>query len=118
MKTYKLIKTYSGNWSNDLDQCLKLKVKIFTTEDGVDIFENDKYSRVEPGFNIYNYKACLNEKAIENVKYFSTKEKSEEYVLMNKPCLSLKDIETSYIESFKSVEGFLFKLKELVKTKL
>ena len=71
----------------------KVKQPLFTTEDGVDIFENNT--------SIYHVDKSLNIKFIKhkdfkviskNVKYFSTKEKAEEYILMNKPVLSLKDL--------------------------
>ena len=49
------------------------------------------------------------------LKYFSTKEKAEEYILMNKPCLSINDLQ------FLKREAIIYwdnKLKDLVKTKL
>ena len=97
----------------------KGKQPLFTTEDGVDIFKNiDKYYTpiyiVDKALNIKYCEKDFSVKPSENVKYFSTKEKAEEYILMNKPCLSLKEI-----ENYSNITlGGLKSLKELVKTKL
>ena len=103
----------------------KLKQKLFTTEDGVDIFEGDKYFICTASLS-----NCINNEGIvgkffkpnPNYKYFSTKEKAEEYILMNKPCLSLNDVilEANRINKNK---GFIKaklgqSLKELVNTKI
>lgn len=72
------------------------KPVLFTTEDGVDIKIGDDYwvwdfgelnnihrvnkaSRTHTGSGIYR-------------KYFSTKEAAEQYIIDNKPCLSLNDV--------------------------
>ena len=68
----------------------KLKQKLFTTEDGVDIFEGDKYYPVCEYFNLHN--ECIYPSGHKMFKLFSTKEKAEEYILYNKPCLSLNDL--------------------------
>lgn len=103
----------------------KLKQPLFTTEDGVDIFEGDKYFICTASLS-----NCINNEGIvgkffkpnPNYKYFSTKEKAEEYILMNKPCLSLNDVilEANRINKNK---GFIKaklgqSLKELVNTKI
>ena len=79
----------------NLNNLKKHKQPLFTTEDGVDIFEGDKYFICTASLS-----NCINNEGIvskffkpnPNYKYFSTKEKAEEYILMNKPCLSLKEI--------------------------
>ena len=70
----------------------KLKEVLFTTEDGVDIFEGDTYY-------VANIKSWQCYKHYANIdgntgldKYFSTKEAAEEYILMNKPCLSINNV--------------------------
>ena len=50
-------------------------------------------------------------------KYFSTKEKAEEYILLNKPCLSLNDIKFA-ISKINNPEEKRNKLKTLVKLKI
>jgi len=73
---------------------------LFTTEDDIDIFEGDEFFRV---WNINNelktdsYKcfASIHYNAkhmLKTVPHFSTKKAAEEYILMNKPCLSINDI--------------------------
>lgn len=100
-----------------LSKIKKVKQPLFTTEDGVDIYEGDyvcwigsvKYTDVK----INDYR--LADKAMITdgfVLYFSTKEAAEEYILMNKPCLSINDVLTVK-------EGAWFnRLKELVKSRL
>jgi hypothetical protein len=99
---------------------------LFTTEDGVDIFEGDEYYSVnEHYWTVSESKnACrINyETYHKNRHNFSTKEKTKEYILLNKPCLTINDISTMMNNhrgnhSFNnSVISNL--LKELVKTKL
>lgn len=110
------IENYSEFWQPFVE---KIKQPLFTTEDGVDIFEGDSYYSYNLELDISSKfdSACLkiSGKNTDN-KYFSTKEKAEEYILMNKPCLSLNDvlklsIDTEYSYTFQ-------KLKELVKSKI
>lgn len=107
------------------------KQKLFTTEDGVDIFEGDKFYSSSV-FNIINkpieftadkYSNQKNAKLL-NHYWFSTKKAAEKYILHNKPCLSITDVnnsiqwKTDY--KTKNIHGSatLNKLKELVKSKL
>ena len=93
---------------------------LFSTADGVDIFEGDKYHSVI----LYNlqYKGWFKAQKINKSKYtdakscivFSTKKEAKQYILMNKPCLSLKDV--GNIISFESY--YLKEIKLLVKKKL
>lgn len=76
---------------------LPVKQPLFTTEDGVDIFEGDEfYSTHKDGLgSILKYTGHSLENASKKQKDFvdfSTKEKAEEYILMNKPVLSLSDV--------------------------
>lgn len=115
-----------------LKEAKKIKTPLFTTEDGVDIFEGDKYFQLALTFKPNFREAIYEEIARSNIKYsysfkegreqlnksgryyFSTREKAEEYALMNKPCLSINDI-------LLMQDGMLHlekKLKELVKSKI
>ena len=107
----------------------KIKQPLFTTENGVDIFEGDNIYWVNINtfekVNCNKYNDDLGEISIKSLlskKYeckavgFSTKEKAEEYIIMNKPCLSINDvlklsIDTEYSYTFQ-------RLKELVKSKI
>jgi hypothetical protein len=106
----------------------KVKKPLFTTKDGVDIFEINKDWGValKDGeestiTSDYNWKAfdleLWNEKSYncEYWKLFSTKEKAEEYILMNKPCLSFNDIKTIFKKMNKINTD---NLTELIKTKI
>lgn len=76
------------------------KKPLFTTEDGVDIFEGDDYYSIHTTqFNFPNGygKPTIKGTAIKGYWItFSTKEAAEEYVLMNKPKYSLNDIMNAY----------------------
>lgn len=95
----------------------KLKV-LFTTEDSVDIFEGDKSFGVTTCWNIISYngnKHGIKGDVFFDNKWFSTKEKAEEYILLNKPCLSINDVE------FLKNECHVYwneKLKQIVKSRL
>jgi hypothetical protein len=85
-----------------LSNIQKVKKPLFTTEDGVQIFEGDTIFSVEHTYyKIYDkiagkYKSSNANHPVEywynDDKYFSTKEKAEEYILLNKPCLSINDV--------------------------
>ena len=78
------------SWVEGISNVQKIKQPLFTTEDGVDIFEGDKYYPVCNYYNLHN--ACIYPSGHKMYKLFSTKEKAKEYILMNKPCLSYNDI--------------------------
>lgn len=99
------------------------KQPLFTTEDGVDIFEGDSYCKVNnqsdyslvTGFIAYG--AHNNYRGLK----FSTKEAAEEYILMNKPCLSINDIlnKSKLFGPFSDIKNYVEKeLKKFVKLKL
>ena len=115
------------NYHVSLNSIKHSKQKLFTTEDGVDIFEGDKIYWVNINtfekVNCNKYNDDLGEISIKSLlskKYeckaiaFSTKEKAKEYILLNKPCLSLQEIkETTTIKGLS-----LKKLEKLVQQKL
>jgi hypothetical protein len=93
-------------------QLEKAKEVLFTTEDGVGIHEGDTYYTLEPDNNWFLYysgaASCGSGKRTI-AKYFSTKEAGEDWLILNKPCLSLYDVVVSHD---------LRQLRELVKSKL
>lgn len=95
-----------------LDSLLPPKKPLFTTADGVEIFEGDTYYYICGDFIIL--KATGNN--VEEFLSFSTREKAEEYVLLNKPCLSINDV--SNIKSASLKEYPLYKLKEIVRSRI
>lgn len=100
----------------------QVKKPLFTTEDGVDIFEGNYWFYVKEGSakivktNVFKYGGLPQNK--KPVKRFSTEEAAEEYVLLNKPQLSINDI----VSMFKTLRSFddnmkIRKLKEFIKNK-
>lgn len=85
----------------DLTTIFKVKTKLFTTEDGVDVFEGDSFAHTsgatEPKVKIAT-KKHLNY-SLPMDKLFSTKEKAEEYIKMNKPEFSRNQI-INLLDSF------------------
>lgn len=83
---------------------------LFCTEDGVDVFEGDiVYSVNITHYNINkNISGCTN---FGNNPVFSTEEAAREFILWNKPSLSLKQIEDTVNLHWQDLE----KLKEVIK---
>lgn len=105
------------NYHVSLNSIKHIKQPLFTTEDGVDIFEDDKCFGVD--INCYEwieFKKSSKNINLEIWKTFSTKEKAEEYIIMNKPCLSLKDIDELLCKNTSSY--FLEKFKKLAQQRL
>lgn len=90
----------------NIKNILHIKKPLFTTEDGVYIFEGDEFYYPTGDLNyIYKEKTPIktihDSKSYDNLlKYclvvsnhkFSTKEAAEKYILLNKPCLSLNEV--------------------------
>lgn len=103
-----------------------LKQPLFTTKDGVEIYKGDKFYFVTIVDNKKPYRTsgiwevCKPTIGFvyepEYEKYFSTKEAAEEYVLMNKPCLSFNDVLKNVIIA-RGLDD-LSQIKQLVKSKL
>jgi len=79
----------------------KVKQPLLKTEDGVDVYEGDRYYVVieKEGFGYEPFSvAWCGEGEIKSAnyknaaKFFSDKEKANEYILLNKPLLSVNDI--------------------------
>lgn len=105
-----------------IEKIQKYKEVLFTTEDGVDIFEGDEVTWLFRD----ELKIAGTRKADKNMytdlKYFSKKEKTEEYILLNKSCLSLNDLLSVWgdkkdLNIYKGSPMFQ-KFKNLAKTKL
>ena len=76
---------------------------LFKTEDGVEIFEDNYFCDVDPCW-VISRRICGKEfEPLKDYKYFSTKEAARNYVNMNKPLYSKKDI----IRKFPELNGKL-----------
>ncbi len=101
----------------------KTKQPIFTTEDGVDIFEDDyvvcldisdKCPRLASPKHLVNSKIDKYNYKGDPYIYFSTKEASEDYILLNIPCLSINDLSKVLTLSNRPLK----ELQKLVKSRL
>jgi hypothetical protein len=98
----------------------KSKQLLFTSEDGKEIFYGDTIYPVTDDFEL-----LITTHASETdigIRCFSTQDKANEYVLMNKPCLSIKDI-TYGVNGCSAPKAFVDNelmefFKEIVKTKI
>lgn len=98
---------------------------LFTTDDNVDIYHGDSYWYVKPENNYsitksIAYKGLNSSRKIEGILDFSTKKAAEEYVIENKPFLSLKDIDDcySYPKGSRLYNNLKTNLIETIKIKL
>lgn len=119
----------SGHYNHRLKNLKKAKQPLFTTEDGVDIYEGDniiyyidtKY--LNQGVKNSSAYICSTSQKGDYL-FYKSKEKAEEYVFMNKPVLSLKDVASIYISADKPItETTSFsaqnrRIQELVKAKI
>jgi hypothetical protein len=95
-----------------------VKTPLFTTEDGVVIFERDMLFYVLKSFEIHNNPANEFDGQSNDYKYFSTKEKADEYIFYNKPYLSLMDLLRVRENSNRTKPFPLFKeLEEIVRSR-
>lgn len=70
------------------------KKLVFKSHDGVNLYEGDYFWIVEEDLSFSKCKAPVHSLSgmCEERKYFSSKDAAEDYVLMNKECLSLNEI--------------------------
>lgn len=119
----------------NLNSIAKNKKPLFTTEDGVDIFENNSGEIIYWPVEVPNRATVKSNEwrlgvapvIIKNIIphsaqelkqigtfRFSTKEAAEEYILMNKPCLSVIDVRQIVTSRGYAID----ELKRLVKNKI
>ena len=100
---------YTEGEQSTINNYVKAKQPLFTTEDGVEIFEGDNLFSVEKGF--YLMQQIRASESITTLfkgrLFFSAREKAEEYILMNKPCLSLNNV----LEIYKTANISISKYK-------
>jgi hypothetical protein len=80
-----------------LERLQKAKPVLFVTEDGVSVVENDNVHWVINGKYAYELRICeahIKSSLLERdvYKIFSSFEKAQDFILMNKPILSIKDL--------------------------
>jgi len=79
--------------SNPIMERQEVKEK-YISQDGVKMYKGDDEWIVDEDFKLIHLlvSEIANEDWFKDNKVFSTKEKAEEYILMNEPCLSLNDV--------------------------
>jgi hypothetical protein len=82
---------FLGDWW-DINQLSHIKKPLFTTSDGIDIFEGDKYWKVLPNSNYSKWELTAAETDASPKWTFSTEEGAKKYIDWNKPKYSKQDI--------------------------
>ena len=112
---------YDGKFAEKVE-CYK--EFLFLTEDGKEIFEGDGYwyVNIPPYEDGVLWEAIFVNKAVKgediptkDSKDFATKQAAENYIKMNKPCLSLKEVLDNYSINRKEMKQ---KLTKIIKPKL
>lgn len=123
IKDGKLKTIYENGCHLDINELKHFQEPLFITEDGVDIYEGDTFyfvNNIENGVYMLNKDIAKlnasNSKKVKGILDFSTKEAAEEYIVMNKPVLSLNDIKNYNNATVYTVVAN--NLKELVKLKI
>lgn len=111
------------NLGYSINEFVKVKQPLFTTEDNVDIFEGDTIYMIDKFDYSFTDGIANNKDFGCNKLRFSTKEKVEEYILMNKPCLSINDVAKVFVSTnYITLKGKLYpqgqSLRDMVKNKL
>jgi hypothetical protein len=115
--------SYYGKKGCNITVINKIKPVLFTTEDGVDIYEGDVLWFIDDDDWSINERITKKGDTYKNrgMFPFSTKEKAEAYLTFNKPSLSLTDTlsvisKIDYI-TLKDLYSLTVKFAELVKNK-
>lgn len=116
------------NLNVSLDNAKKAEKPLMLTKDGVEVFDGERVYQVSTIDRMYIIHTTTVRKEItpppSYFKYFSTKEAAENYIMLNKPVLSLNDIAQVLHLDFKSLSEYPFteklysKVKKVVKDKL
>lgn len=110
------------NWKEGRKRNIEKKA-LFVTEDGVDIFKGDAYAYVPKKtlewINTSDGRSYPQPE--DSFLYFSTKEKAQEHVFKNKPCLSYTDFIAICTASLSTKDAIFVDtkaLENLIKSKL
>ena len=102
---------YSSAYSIDR---LSPREKLFTTQDGKNIYPGDTYAFIYNNI-ISEIKATQGKYTFIENYYWSTKEKAEEYIIYNKPCLSINDVATVYVTANRKTQPMIVHGKKVMK---
>jgi len=115
-----------GKFGQPIEFVKKLKQPLFTTLDNIDIFKKNTFYIVrESKYDNWSVDEIIatDKDTAKNYKRFSTKEIAEEYMLLNKPCLSINDVAKIFVSTnYTTSKGNIYpqgqKLRDLVKLKI
>lgn len=98
-------------------------VPLFTTEDGKEVFKGDEYFAINYKDFIgrpVSYYAFYPHTNMPNLKYFSTEQAANEYIIMNKRCLSVIDTWGYFYRYIHPADkiSVLERLKQLAQSKI
>lgn len=119
---YSQLREWLHNWNENKKP--PKKTVLFTTHDGVPLYnQDDKCFWLRLDTWATGKQTCVHvdlSNTEGNFKYFSTEQAANEYALLNRPCLSINDIQTAYSKgrSFVGTDFLINGLKELVKSKI
>lgn len=110
-----------GNGGIRLSKIEKVKEQLFITQDGAKLYQGDEYYQITPNYEIHKCTAFAKSNFDNNIIVFFNKSNAENHVLMNKTCLSIREIcpvigqcnNNTHIDLDKLTE----KLKKLVESK-
>jgi hypothetical protein len=95
----------------------EVKKPLFTTEDGVDIFEGDTYWAVQKGtYDMLDVRWSLQQQ--DKWWLFSTEKAARNFVVCNKPCLSFNDVWIQFKDDHILMSASKGQLQNLVEQKL
>lgn len=115
-----------GEFQTALDRIEKAKPVLFITEDNVEVFEGEDYLAIDPKDLSIVLSVADQESLNSSWLKFSSKEKAQEWIVLNKPVLSINDV-LNFLEHKtlkpvwnwdKTTPSFIRDIKELVKSRL
>lgn len=95
---------------------------ILTTEDGVDKYEGGAMywvgrKTLNMGHVGYIFNDSIKKSHLYNYVYFSSEEAAKDFILMNKPCLSVNDV-LSCTKDYYTSPQYINDLKQIAKSKI
>ena len=114
------IKPTQSKWGNVqfdyINSLEKIKQSILTTEDNVELFEKDRYFICMKTLDLTsaNNEGIITKffKQNSNYLYFSTKEALDKHIIMNKPSLSLNDIQNNSNITVGGMKSLIYLVKQ------
>jgi len=98
----------------ELDSLVKSEEPLFITEDKVKIFKGDLYFYVDDYFDIVGMRTGITS-GTNGFKYFSTEKAAKDWIHLNKPKYSLKDIMNACLNNTKDCEYAMLSFLRLYK---